>query len=264
LCGFLLAFVSIGAGAQLLTSYFQETPAVSDVVSGPALELSLDSTVEEASSANTDPENERPVERKRKVAVVTASAEDLLRIAPTPERPATAPPATMPAPPARPTPPLPPALPSWVLNPDESKAKWGFVLSPMEQGILLLVNQEREKTGANALMPNEKLFAAARKHSENMARQLKLSHDLDGKTFADRCRAESYGAAGGENVAVGARSNGQVMAMWMSSPGHRANILNKGFTEIGIGAAIDKGPPYFTQVFGTARPIPRKSPVPNI
>src|SRR5262245_27323770 len=99
---FLLVFVSIGAGAQLLTAYFQDAPAVADVASGPAMAFSLDSTVEEANQPTTESDNEHPVvERKRKVAVVMASAEDLLRIAPPSDRPATSPPPAMPTPQTR-------------------------------------------------------------------------------------------------------------------------------------------------------------------
>ncbi|MBM0239775.1 CAP domain-containing protein [Micromonospora sp. ATA32] len=56
----------------------------------------------------------------------------------------------------------------------------------------------------------------------------------------------------GENVAWNQKTPAAVMDAWMNSPGHRANILNCGFTEIGVGIATSNGP-YWTQDFGTPR-----------
>jgi len=59
----------------------------------------------------------------------------------------------------------------------------------------------------------------------------------------------SYRAAG-ENIAMGQTSPQQVMQGWMNSPGHRANILNASFTQIGVGIAQNaQGRYYWTQQF---------------
>jgi uncharacterized protein YkwD len=60
----------------------------------------------------------------------------------------------------------------------------------------------------------------------------------------------------GENVAFGQPSAREVLKSWMRSSGHRRNILEADYTELGTGYAVDRaGRPYFVQVFG--RPSPR-------
>ena len=59
----------------------------------------------------------------------------------------------------------------------------------------------------------------------------------------------SYTAAG-ENIAKGQNSPQSVMNAWMNSSGHRANILNKSYNQIGVGVAKDsRGNLYWTQMF---------------
>ena len=55
----------------------------------------------------------------------------------------------------------------------------------------------------------------------------------------------------GENIAYGYPTPEAVEDTWMNSPGHRANILNSGYTHIGVGAYNDNGTLYWTQVFAT-------------
>lgn len=113
-------------------------------------------------------------------------------------------------------------------------------------------NQERAGQGLAALRRNEKLMLAARKHSQTMARQRTLSHNLGGTSFMTRAEAEGYRFSnGGENIALGALTSTEVVGMWMRSPGHRANILDANYTEIGVGFAFDaEGRRFDTQVFG--------------
>ena len=72
----------------------------------------------------------------------------------------------------------------------------------------------------------------------------------------DRLAAAEYRwQAAGENLAFGQQSAAAVVAGWMQSPGHRANILHATFTEMGVAYLTDtNGRPYYVQVFG--RPIP--------
>jgi uncharacterized protein YkwD len=130
-----------------------------------------------------------------------------------------------------------------------------FKLSEEEQGILDATNAERKAAGLPALKPNPKLAAAARGHSENMAKQSKLEHILDEKSPVDRVKAARYAfRMVGENVEHNAPTPAEAVKDWMNSPGHKANILNKDFTEIGIGVAKnEKGERYWTQVFGKPR-----------
>mgnify|MGYP005840421387 CR=1 FL=1 len=132
-----------------------------------------------------------------------------------------------------------------------------FTMTAAEQAIIDHTNAERKKARLPPLQPNPALFAAARAHTSNMARQDKLAHELDGKAPADRAQAAGYRySLVGENVAMGQSGPAEVVEGWMNSPGHRANILKPEFTEIGIGIGRNSdGRPYYTQVFG--RPAER-------
>ncbi|GHE01118.1 CAP domain-containing protein [Streptomyces alanosinicus] len=119
--------------------------------------------------------------------------------------------------------------------------------------ILQLVNAERAKVGCHPLILNSVLTKAAQAHSADMAAHRNMSHTgSDGSSPGDRItRAGFDWSAYGENVAYGYSTADQVMAGWMNSPGHRANILNCSFKEIGVGLAQPGS--YWTQDFGTAR-----------
>jgi uncharacterized protein YkwD len=84
-----------------------------------------------------------------------------------------------------------------------------------------------------------------------MAEKNTLAHTLDGKTFSQRIDDTGYAhGASAENCAQGARTPTDAMRIWMQSDGHRGNILNSRYREIGIGVAADKnGQRFWTQVF---------------
>ncbi|MFF4840617.1 CAP domain-containing protein [Streptomyces collinus] len=119
--------------------------------------------------------------------------------------------------------------------------------------IVTLVNAERAKVGCSALTLNPTLTKVAQAHSQDMAAHQNMSHTgSDGSSPGDRITAAGYNwSSYGENVAYGYGTPEEVMAGWMSSPGHRANILNCAFKEIGVGLAQPNN--YWTQDFGTAR-----------
>src|SRR5579872_4336374 len=116
-------------------------------------------------------------------------------------------------------------------------------ITPAEQRILDLTNEARKEHHLPPLKPSSLLFKVAQGHSENMAKQEKMEHVLDGTTPAQRARAAGYIYARiQENIAMG---DPQVpleglMKAWMDSKGHRENILNDVCTEIGLGIAKDK------------------------
>lgn len=125
--------------------------------------------------------------------------------------------------------------------------------------VLELTNAERTKAGFKTLKLNSKLVNAAQNHSENMAEDDFFSHTgEDGSSVSDRVQDAGYQYSRvGENIAAGQKTAEQVVQGWMNSPGHRANILNPNFTEIGIGYEFlenDTGSVnynyYWTQVFG--------------
>ncbi len=140
---------------------------------------------------------------------------------------------------------------------DKAKTnKSTFEISDDEQKLVDLTNEARKKENLAPVKPNKTLFAVARAHSANMARQKQMNHVLDGKNPGQRLKAAGYPYASyGENVAFSQGwSLEDVMNGWMKSAGHRANILGKDYREIGIGVATgEDGQTYYTQVFGTQR-----------
>ncbi|WP_407071613.1 CAP domain-containing protein [Streptomyces sp. BK239] len=119
--------------------------------------------------------------------------------------------------------------------------------------VVSLVNGERGKAGCSPLTVNAKLTKAAQDHSADMASHRNMSHTgSDGSDPGARITRAGYAwSTYGENVAYGYSTPEQVMAGWMASPGHKRNILNCAFKEIGVGLAQPGS--YWTQDFGTAR-----------
>ncbi|WP_030411829.1 CAP domain-containing protein [Streptomyces sp. NRRL S-1448] len=118
--------------------------------------------------------------------------------------------------------------------------------------ILKLVNSERSKAGCSPLKLNAKLTKAAQDHSKDMAAHGNMSHTgSDGSDPGQRITRAGYNwSAYGENVAYGYSSPASVMKGWMNSPGHKRNILDCSFKELGVGLAQPGD--YWTQDFGTA------------
>lgn len=130
--------------------------------------------------------------------------------------------------------------------------------SNIANSLVQLTNAERSSAGVPALRADSRLMQAAQLHAEQMARLGRLEHVLSGAQYPrpeDRLAAAGYQwSAYAENIAMGQSSAAAAMDSWMRSSGHRANILNRGVTEIGIGFARDSGGrPYYVQVFGKPR-----------
>lgn len=120
--------------------------------------------------------------------------------------------------------------------------------------VLALVNAERAKVGAPALVTTTELNTYASDWSKRQAEAGKMSHS--GMTFP--------GNPVGENVAYGYRNAKDVMHGWMTSPGHKRNILDPKFTKMGVGVAKGaNGRLYWTQEFAggpVAAPAPAPAP----
>lgn len=119
--------------------------------------------------------------------------------------------------------------------------------------VVELVNAERKKAGCSPLTVNAKLTKAAQDHSADMAQHKNMSHTgSDGSEAGDRITRAGYNwSTYGENVAEGYDTAERVMEGWMSSSGHKRNILNCSFKEIGVGLAQPGN--YWTQDFAAAR-----------
>ncbi len=112
--------------------------------------------------------------------------------------------------------------------------------------VILLTNEARKvarncgdtsHAAVGSLSAQTQLTEAAQGHAEDMARRDFFDHDNpDGTTATQRMRAAGYtGGRTGENIAAGQTSAQSVVDAWLNSPGHCRNIMNPGYTEIGIG-----------------------------
>lgn len=128
----------------------------------------------------------------------------------------------------------------------------GAPLKALEDEVLRLVNVYRSQNGLQMLRGNWEASRVARIKSQDMINNRYFSHNspVYGSPFK---MMEAYGlrfSAAGENIAKGQRTAQEVMTAWMNSPGHRANILNPTFTQLGVGAAKDyNGTLHWTQMF---------------
>ena len=105
---------------------------------------------------------------------------------------------------------------------------------------------------------SQQLSQIAAGHSVMMSARDGLMHqDPDGSTPADRVRRGGYDARiVGENVASGAPTATEVVAGWLASPGHCANIMDARFTEMGIAYVVaprSGGAIYWTQLLAARR-----------
>ena len=131
-------------------------------------------------------------------------------------------------------------------------------LSALAIAIVTAANSQRAERRLAPLKEDARLEAAARGHSEEMLRLGKMSHESpDQALHTPAQRASAAGVAWktvGENVAHfhGYRPTGaEAVTDWLGSPEHRANLLRRGFTMTGVGAACDAKDCYLTQLFAS-------------
>lgn len=116
--------------------------------------------------------------------------------------------------------------------------------------VINLVNQERAKEGLPALTYDAEIEKAALVRAKETEES--FSHTRpDGRQFSTALTEAGVTFRGaGENIAYGQKTPEQVMQGWMNSPGHRANIMNKNYTKIGVGYYQNaNGVNYWTQLF---------------
>lgn len=127
----------------------------------------------------------------------------------------------------------------------------GSVSASEEQQAVNLLNQDRAKYGLPALKVNSQLTSVARKHAQDMISRGYFAHNTpEGVTPFQRLQKAgiSYRTAG-ENLAINRSVAGAEQA-FMTSSGHRANILNSSYTEVGIGVVRNSsGSVYVVQEF---------------
>lgn len=122
-------------------------------------------------------------------------------------------------------------------------------ISEFARKVIDLTNEQRKANGLSALQADTALSNVALKKSQDMVQNNYFSHTSPtyGSPF-DMMRdfGIQYKTAG-ENIAQGQTTPEQVVNAWMNSEGHRANILNKNFTHIGVG--YDPNGHHWTQMF---------------
>jgi uncharacterized protein YkwD len=123
---------------------------------------------------------------------------------------------------------------------------WNPDYAAREAEIVVIVNRYRaegancggqEMPPAGPLTMDPNLQCAARVHTMDMAERDFFDHDNpDGDGPDDRMEAAGYDGRGwGENIAAGNSTAEETMEQWMDSPGHCRNIMNDGYTLIGVG-----------------------------
>ena len=132
--------------------------------------------------------------------------------------------------------------------PDKEQTTGGMI-SAYEAEVIRLVNEIRRQNGLGELTASAELSHVARLKSQDMHDKGYFDHTSPtyGSAF-DMLRSFgiSYRTAG-ENIAYGYSTPQAVVDAWMNSSGHRANILNASYTQIGVGHVQDGN--YCTQIF---------------
>lgn len=124
--------------------------------------------------------------------------------------------------------------------------------------VLNLTNSFRQQNGLQPLSYSDRLSVAAQTYSQSMATQDFFAHaGLDGSTPQIRGTSAGYEGGIGENIAAGYATPNDVVQAWINSPGHRANLLNPSYRDLGIGYYNLPNDPgnlnyqyYWTQDFG--------------
>ena len=122
-------------------------------------------------------------------------------------------------------------------------------VSAYEREVVRLVNEVRVQNNLKPLEENWELSRVARYKSQDMVDNSYFSHTspVYGSPFQMiKAFGLSYRTAG-ENIAYGQKTPQAVVNAWMNSSGHRANILNSSYTQIGVGYVANGH--YWTQMF---------------
>ena len=125
-----------------------------------------------------------------------------------------------------------------------SVAQAATLVTANAQSVVRQVNQERAARGLSALRVDPALTAAAQIRAQEIVER--FSHTRPDGTKWSTVSSVAYG----ENIAKGQRTADKVMAAWMSSSGHRANILRASYGSIGVACVKSGNVYYWVQLFG--------------
>lgn len=129
-------------------------------------------------------------------------------------------------------------------------------LSALEEQLSHMISDARTRNGLNPLMPDASLGVIARAHSADMSLNQYFDHE-DRSGCGVSCRATGADSAWGavaENIfmtkgGTPEAAAAQAQSAWLASDRHRTNMLNQGYTRVGIGAWGDENAVYITAVF---------------
>jgi uncharacterized protein YkwD len=143
--------------------------------------------------------------------------------------------------------PAPPSAPGAQPCTDSTRVPNKQDLQEIRAAVICLVNRERVAQGVSALTANAQLEQSAQAHTDSMVSENYFEHiSPQGETPLMRMRAAGYiyssriGYEVGENIGWGTLADSTpraIVAAWMASPGHRANILNAHFRDTAIGVS---------------------------
>lgn len=125
----------------------------------------------------------------------------------------------------------------------------GAAESSEAREVLNIVNQERAKQGLKPLELSDKLTSIANMKASDMANNNYFSHTSPtyGSPFEMLQRFGVNYTSAGENIAAGQKTAQEVMSAWLHSSGHRANIMNPNYTQLGVG--YDASGSHWVQLF---------------
>ena len=179
-----------------------------------------------------------PCTKPAATPVATAASNPVITPEATPTAAPVATPVVTPKPTAKPT---PAATPVATEKPSDSSAEF---LPSMASEVIEQVNVERTNYGLGSLSYDSVLTEAAKIRAKEISEV--FSHTRpDGSSWST-----VSSAAYGENIAMGYSSVDKVMAAWLTSEGHRANIMKESYTSIGVAACRINGVIYWVQLFG--------------
>ena len=115
--------------------------------------------------------------------------------------------------------------------------------------VVRLVNEERAKHGLNPLKTDSVVQTGAQIRAQEIVSTFSHDRPNGSSCFTALQQVGASYSSAGENIAYGQKTPAEVVNAWMNSPGHRANILNSGYTTIGIGVYKTGNTYYWSQFF---------------
>lgn len=119
------------------------------------------------------------------------------------------------------------------------------------------ISRLRSAQGLATVTSDPVLQRAARQQAEAMAQAGTMSHDVAGSFSSRLAKAGVRSTRAAENIAAGQVSLSQVLADWMESSGHRANLLMRDATRVGLARVDGRGGPYWALVIAAPEPVQR-------